>query len=106
MLAVDVDVLANHLDQLFLQLGQIVRLIGATTFVGDNDLQAFFGNAGTAWLVAGTEKIDDAHCRALASEHAFEEAFFLDIQETVRNVFAQQAFDSVAIGLASVAFLV
>ena len=52
LFTVDVYIFADHFDQLFLQLGQVVRFIGAAAFVGNNDLQALFGDGGTVLFVA------------------------------------------------------
>ena len=44
LILVDVDILADHLYQLFLQRGQVIRLAALATFVGNDDRQALFGN--------------------------------------------------------------
>ena len=54
LLLVDRYVLADHFQQVFLQLGQIIRLCALATFVGNDDLQSWFsgGSAGVGFATA------------------------------------------------------
>ncbi len=47
--------LPDHFQQVFLQLGQIIRLCALATFVGNDDLQSFFRD-GSAVLRFPTAK--------------------------------------------------
>ena len=50
---IDFDVLRNHCDQFALQRWQVVwRCAMPTTLVGQNNLQALFGNVGGIFLLA------------------------------------------------------
>ena len=51
--------LAN-LKQLLLKLGQVIRLLALAPFVGDDDLQAFFGNA-CGFVFLALEIIEETH---------------------------------------------
>ena len=57
VLRIDLDVLADHGDQVALQVGQVVGLEGgaAAALVRQDDLQALLGDAGGLLLLAQEE---------------------------------------------------
>ena len=61
LVLVDIDVLADHLDQLFLQGRQIVRLAALAALVGDDDRQTLFRNRRRGFLLALTKEIENVH---------------------------------------------
>src|SRR5690606_23601741 len=65
LILVDIDVLADHLNQLFLQRRQVVRLGTLAALMGDDDLQALFGDVCRGFFfLALAEEVQLVHSRA------------------------------------------
>src|SRR5690606_20493658 len=57
LVLLDLDVLADHLDQFLLQCRQVVRLAALAALVGDDDRQALFRDRRRGFLLAFTKEV-------------------------------------------------